>query len=65
LSNGMREDISFDQSEIKDFQCDICKLEKIHRRSIHNISMERVEWPGQFFYTDVCEPMQVSSYGNS
>jgi GAG-pre-integrase domain len=46
LSNGMRNDISFNQSEIKDFQCDICKLRKIHRHSIHNISMERAEWPG-------------------
>jgi hypothetical protein len=65
LSNGMGNDISFDQSEIKDFQYYICKFRKTHRRSIHNISMERVEWPGQFFHTDVCEPMQVPSYGGS
>jgi hypothetical protein len=61
----MREDISFDQSEIKNFQCDIYKLEKVHRHLICNISIERVEWSGQFFHTDVCRLMQIPSYSGS
>jgi hypothetical protein len=61
----MGEDISFDQSEIKNFQYNIYKLEKTHRHSICNIPIERVEWPGQFFHASVYEPIQVSSYGDS
>jgi GAG-pre-integrase domain len=64
LSNNIEENISFNQSKIKNFQCDICKLEKTHRRSIHNISMERAEWLGQFFHANVCGSIQVPSYGS-
>jgi GAG-pre-integrase domain len=46
LSNDMENDISFYQSEIKDFQCDICKLGKIHKHPICNIPIERAEWSG-------------------
>ena len=49
-----------------DYDCKACKLGKAHRIPYKNIYQQRLSYKvGEFFHSDLCGPMQVTSLGGA
>ena len=57
--------VDFPDSDVSEFECEICILGKAHRSPIKNKVRERATYPGERLHMDTCGPMQVTTTGGA